>query len=98
MSVTKYFSYTVGNSCSLGVENPSVVKQFAYPNPVENGLQLQLFDDQNQITLTDILGRKVLEDVVKSTHTIDMSAFKSGTYFLKINNSLGSENMKIIKK
>jgi endo-1,3(4)-beta-glucanase len=97
LSVTKYLSYTVGNSCSLGVENPSEIKQLAYPNPVENSLQLQLFDDQNQITLTDILGRKVLEDVVKSTHTIDMSALKSGIYFLKINNSLGVENLKIIK-
>ncbi|QBN20577.1 carbohydrate-binding protein [Flavobacterium nackdongense] len=97
LSVTKYLSYTVGNSCSLGVENPYEIKQLAYPNPVENSLQLQLFDDQNQITLTDVLGRKVLEDVVKSTHTIDMSSFKSGIYFLKINNSLGIENLKIIK-
>jgi beta-glucanase (GH16 family) len=98
MAVTKYFSYVVGSSCSLGVETSSELKQFAYPNPVENSLQLQLIDDQNQITLTDILGRKILEDVVKSTHTIDMSSFKSGIYFLKINNSLGTENMKIIKK
>jgi beta-glucanase (GH16 family) len=97
LSVTKYLSYTVGNSCSLGVENPSELKQLAYPNPVENSLQLQMFDDQNQITLTDILGRKVLEDIVKSSHTIDMSPFKSGIYFLKINNSLGIENFKIIK-
>ena len=97
LSVTKYLSYTVGNSCALGVENPSKIKQFAYPNPVGNSLQLQLFDDQNQITLTDILGRKVLEKVVQSTHTIDMSSFKSGIYFLKINNSLGIENLKIIK-
>jgi beta-glucanase (GH16 family) len=97
LSVTKYLSYTVGNSCSLGVENPSELKQLAYPNPVENSLQLQMFDEQNQITLTDILGRKVLEDIVKSSHTIDMSPFKSGIYFLKINNSLGIENFKIIK-
>jgi beta-glucanase (GH16 family) len=98
LSVTKYLSYVVGSSCSLGVETSSELKQFAYPNPVENSLQLQLIDDKNQITLTDILGRKVLEDVVKSSHTIDMSSFKSGIYFLKINNSVGIETMKIIKK
>ncbi|QBN18061.1 family 16 glycosylhydrolase [Flavobacterium nackdongense] len=97
LSVTKYLSYVVGSSCSLGVENPSEIKQFAYPNPVGNSLQLQLADDENHITLTDILGRKVLEEAVKSNHTIDMSAFKSGVYFLKINNSLGIENLKIIK-
>jgi len=98
LSVTKYISYVVGTSCSLGVETSSELKQFAYPNPVENSLQLQLLDNQNQITLTDILGRKLIENVVKSVHTIDMSPFKSGIYFLKINNSLGIENMKIIKK
>lgn len=98
LSVTKYISYVVGSSCSLGVETSSELKQFAYPNPVENSLQLQLLDDQNQITLTDILGRKILEEVVKSSHVIDMSNFKSGVYFLKINNSLGIQNLKIIKK
>jgi hypothetical protein len=82
----------------LGVENPSEIQQFAYPNPVENSLQLQLFDDQNQITLTDVLGRKLFEKEVKSSHTIDMSTFKSGVYFLKISNSLGIENRRIIKK
>ena len=98
LSVTKYFSYVVGSSCSLGVETASELKQFAYPNPVENSLQLQLIDDQNQITLTDILGRKIMEESVKSTHTIDMRSFKPGIYFLKINNSVGIETMKIIKK
>ena len=98
LSVTKYISYVVGSSCSLGVESLSELKQFFYPNPVENILYLQLLDDQNQIILTDILGRKLLEDVVKSTHNLDMSNFKSGIYFLKVKNSYGIENIKIIKK
>jgi beta-glucanase (GH16 family) len=98
LSVTKYISYVVGSNCPLGLESASKLKQFAYPNPVENSLQLQLIDEQNHITLTDILGRKILEDVVKSNHIIDMGSFKSGIYFLKINNSVGIETMKIIKK
>jgi beta-glucanase (GH16 family) len=97
-SVTKYISYVVGSSCSLGVESVSELNQFCYPNPVENVLQLQLLDDQNQITVTDILGRKLIEKVVPSSHTIDMSAFKSGMYFLKIENSFGIQNIKIIKE
>jgi beta-glucanase (GH16 family) len=98
LSVTKYFSYVVGSSCSLGVETSSEFKQFYFPNPVENILYLQLLDDQNQIILTDILGRKLVEDVVKSSHTLDMSAFKSGIYFLKVDNSHGIQNLKILKK
>ena len=97
-SVTKYISYVVGSSCSLGVETVSELNQFCYPNPVEDFLQLQLLDDKNQITLTDVLGRKLIEKVVPSSHKIDMSAFKSGIYFLKINISFGIQNLKIIKE
>jgi hypothetical protein len=88
----------VGSSCSLGVETLSELNQSYYPNPVENKLYLQLLDDQNKIILTDILGRELLQEVVKSSHNVDMSAFKSGIYFLKVKNSKGVQNMKIIKK
>ncbi|WP_309642091.1 family 16 glycosylhydrolase [Flavobacterium sp.] len=98
LSVTRYFTYVVGSSCSLGIENPSDFKSSYYPNPVENILYLQLANDQNQIILTDLLGQKQVEDIVKSNHTIDMSSFKSGIYFLKIKNSDGIQNIKIIKK
>jgi beta-glucanase (GH16 family) len=98
LSVTKYFSYVVGSSCSLGVETLSELKQFFYPNPVEKILNLQLLDDQNQIILSDVLGRKLVEEVVKSSHNIDMSSFKSGIYFLKVKNSHGIQNVKIIKE
>lgn len=98
LSVTKYISYVVGSSCSLGVETVSESKQFCYPNPVDDIIQLQLLDNQNKITLTDVLGRKLIERVVSSSHKMDMSAFKSGIYFLRINNSVGTETMKIIKK
>lgn len=98
LSVTKYFSYVVGNSCSLGVENTSELKQFIYPNPVGEILYLQLLDDQNQIILTNISGQKLLEDVVKSSHNLDMSFYKSGLYFLTVKNSNGTQKIKIIKK
>ncbi|MGO4816800.1 family 16 glycosylhydrolase [Flavobacterium sp. W22_SRS_FP1] len=98
LSVTKYFSYLVGNSCSLGVETSSELKQFYFPNPVEDKLYLELLDEENHIVLTDILGQKLFEDEVKSFHTIDMSAFKTGLYFLRVKNSLGTQNFKISKK
>ena len=98
LSVTKYISYVVGSSCSLGVETVSELKQFCYPNPVDDVMQLQLLDNHNKITLTDVLGRKLIEEDVKSSHKIDMSSFKSGMYFLKIDNSYGIQNLKIIKK
>jgi beta-glucanase (GH16 family) len=98
LSVTKYFSYVVGSNCSLGVETSSQLKQFYFPNPVEDKLYLELLDEENQIFLTDILGQKLFEDEVKSSHTLDMSALKTGIYFLRVNNSHGTQNFKISKK
>jgi hypothetical protein len=72
-------------------------KQFFFPNPVQNVLYLELLDAQNKITVTDILGRTMIEDTVSSSHNIDMSAFKTGIYFLKVENTFGTQNLKIIK-
>lgn len=98
LSVTKYFSYVVGSNCTLGTQAPSEFIQMYYPNPVENKLNLRLSDDTNYIVLTNILGQKLVEDNVKSSHAIDMSTFKSGIYFLKVENSAGIQNLKILKK
>ena len=98
LAVTKYYTYTVGNTCSLSVETSSELKQFFYPNPVKNVFYLQLLDENNRIILSDVLGRKILEEVVKSSHTLDMSAYKTGVYLLNVENSYGIQNVKIIKE
>ncbi|HLF50876.1 family 16 glycosylhydrolase [Flavobacterium sp.] len=98
LSVTKYISYVVGSNCALGTTTPSELKQFSFPNPVEDVLHLQLSDHQNKIFLTDILGRMQLKSVVTSSHNLDMSSYKSGIYFLRVENSHGIQNLKIIKK
>jgi hypothetical protein len=97
LSVTKYFSYVVGNSCALGIENPKEIKQFFFPNPVQNELYLELADQQNRITITDILGRKLLEETVSASHILNMNTFKTGVYFLRVENNYGTQNLKIIK-
>ena len=98
LSVTKYFSYVVGNTCTLGVEDVSKEGQSIYPNPVENVLNLKLSDTQNQITLTDATGKKLLEAVVNASQTLDMKAYKTGLYFLNVKNPKGNQNFKVIKK
>jgi endoglucanase Acf2 len=98
LAVTKYYSYVVGNSCSLGVETVAKPKNIFYPNPVKNTLFLQLTGDQNRIFLSDVLGRKLLDATVPSNYSLDMSTFKTGIYFLRIENTYGVEHQKIIKK
>jgi len=61
-------------------------------------LHMQLSDGQNRIILTDILGSKIFEDKVQSSYTMDMSAYKSGIYFLRVENAHGIQNIKIIKE
>jgi hypothetical protein len=48
--------------------------------------------------LTDLLGRTVIEEEeVQAAHKIDMTAVKSGIYFLKIKNAHGIQSIKVIK-
>jgi beta-glucanase (GH16 family) len=98
LSVTKYVTYVVGNNCSLGTTTMSELQPMIYPNPVENNLYLQLLDDHNQITLTDITGRIQLEAQVNAVDNIDMTAYKSGIYFLTVKNTHGTQNYKVIKR
>jgi beta-glucanase (GH16 family) len=98
LSVTKYFSYVVGSNCTLGIKTAVGFKQLYFPNPVENILHLQLPEEQNHIIMTNVLGQTLVEDTVKSFHTLDMSDFRPGIYFLQVDNSFGIQNLKIIKK
>jgi beta-glucanase (GH16 family) len=98
LSVTKYISYVVGNNCSLGIEDTTHLEQQVYPNPVENVLHLQLSDEQNYITLTDVLGKTHIKEMVNSNGTIDMNSLKPGIYFLRVENAYGIKNIKIVKK
>ncbi len=98
LSVTKYFSYVVGNICNLKVENISITEELLYPNPVEHILKLKLSESQNTITLFDFLGKKLLTKNIANTSEFDMSAYPNGNYIIKIENNKGVNTHKIIKK
>ena len=98
LSVTKYYSYVVGDACTLGVENFSTSQETVYPNPVETVLNLKLFEKKNTITLYDFSGKKVLQKDMKATSQIDVTSYPSGNYLIKIENSKGTSTHKFIKK
>ncbi len=97
LSVTKYYSYVVGSNCTLGIDATSELKNVFYPNPVHNTLFLQLTDDQNRIFLTDVLGHKLIDSNVPSFYSLDMSSYKTGIYLLRVENTDGIQQVKIIK-
>ncbi|BEV05995.1 family 16 glycosylhydrolase [Chryseobacterium gambrini] len=99
MSVTKYYSYVVGDACiSLGVTDFFKVKELLYPNPVENSLNLKLPENKNTVTLYDFSGKKLFEKNVGATLELDFSSFTAGTYLIRIENSKGANTYKIVKK
>ncbi|WP_394667025.1 family 16 glycosylhydrolase [uncultured Chryseobacterium sp.] len=99
MSVTKYYSYVVGDACiSLGVTDFFKVKELLYPNPVENILNLKLPENKNTVTLYDFSGKKLFEKNVGTTLDLDFSSFTAGTYLIRIENSKGANTYKIVKK
>jgi beta-glucanase (GH16 family) len=98
MSVTKYFPYKVGSNCSLGIENPLELKSIVYPNPVHNTLFLELKEYKNRIVLTDVLGRKLFDGTVPTNYSLDMSSYKAGLYFLRVENTAGVQELKVVKE
>lgn len=99
MSVTKYYSYVVGDACiSLGVTDFLKAKELLYPNPVENSLNLKLPENKNTVTLYDFSGKKLFEKNVATTLDLDFSSFTAGTYLIRIENSKGVNTYKIVKK
>jgi hypothetical protein len=98
IGVTKYVPYVVGSNCAVGVEPLSVSMESIYPNPVENVLHVQHLGENKLMSLTDITGRIVMDDMPITIQTLDMSRFKPGIYFLKVKSTGGIRNIKIIKK
>ncbi|WBX96063.1 family 16 glycosylhydrolase [Chryseobacterium gambrini] len=99
MSVTKYYSYVVGDACiSLGVTDFFKAKELLYPNPVENILNLKLPENKNTVILYDFSGKKLFEKNVGETLELDFSSFTAGTYLIRIENSKGANTYKIVKK
>lgn len=99
MSVTKYINYQVGKNCEvIGIEIGPQMEQYIFPNPVKNTLHLQLSDEKNQLIVMDILGNKIIETNVPAVHELNMTAFKTGIYILRIENRVGIQYVKIVKE
>jgi photosystem II stability/assembly factor-like uncharacterized protein len=89
----------------VGIDEPGLSgKLDIYPNPAENTLNIQLRDNANlslMITITDLVGKKVLEeDVLLSTGhktiPVDVSSLQEGIYLLRIDDRESTLTKKLI--
>ena len=83
---------------SLGTDEFDKVRFSYYPNPVKDVLHITMDKEIEHITVTGFAGQIVLEKEVHATqYNIDLSAFASGVYFVKVSTGKQFKIIKVIK-
>jgi beta-glucanase (GH16 family) len=83
LSVTKYFSYIVGNNCALGLENFAEKEQFTFQNPAREFVYISSKNNIDKVEIYDLLGKLVSTTNV-DTKKVDIKKLSKGIYFLAI--------------
>lgn len=85
---------------SLGVNDFTAAGLQVYPNPVERVLTITSKELVSQVTITNLLGQKVIEAAVSgNTAEINVSSLPQGTYILQVYGESGKAySTKIIRK
>ncbi|PNQ72679.1 hypothetical protein C1T31_11085 [Hanstruepera neustonica] len=86
---------------TLSTEDFQAVNQelFTYfPNPVSNNLTIKAQKNIQNITVFNMLGQTVINNVPNAVESnVDMSALKSGAYFVKVTVDNQTETIRIIR-
>ncbi len=92
------FSYSFRNVLILSTPENSLNDLKIYPNPAHSKLIIQFATNNfDSISITDVNGRTVLTKKTMVSNEIDISALKSGMYFITITSSGGNITKKFIK-
>lgn len=79
--------------------NPTSSLLKVFPNPANKGIVTIKYDNSSNLTnysLADILGRETLKGSFMNQITLDLSGYKQGTYFIKVENDGKSEVQKLL--
>lgn len=84
----------------LGVNDFAAAGLQVYPNPVESMLTITSKEFVSQITITNLLGQKVMDVAVNGNNTeLNVSSLPQGTYILQVYGEEGkSHSTKIVRK
>ena len=99
-----YTASWVSNPWVSIAENPELPVSRVWPNPVRAQLTIELetiADEQLSITLSDLQGRLVMEDVLKGGslyYTIQTNDLAGGNYILTLHDGKRSYSQKIVKQ
>lgn len=100
LAVTKYFSYQVGTTCSLSMDDNELKKLQVYPNPTVNNWTLKTPNAPiMSVVIFNILGKNVMTLMPNSKEVIiDGTFFNSGVYFAQISSENSVKTIKLIRK
>lgn len=83
LSVTEYFSYVVGDDCTLSQINPIQFDDFTFPNPVKDGLIITSNKTIDKIEIYSITGKLVLQTST-NLEQVDVSKLAKGLYIVTV--------------
>jgi len=93
LSVTKYFTYVVGDDCTLSISPTENHESFTFLNPIDNYLTLKTSMAIDKIEIHNLLGKLVLISTA-TAEPINLENLSKGIYLL----SVYQGNKKSIKK
>ncbi len=100
INVAPILNFTIGsNYCTvlnLNENNNSKETINIYPNPTNNIIHVESFDNIETISVYDINSKKILSNII--SNTIDVSSLHSGLYLIKIKTDQGEFTQKFIKE
>ena len=98
LAVTKYFSYTVGDNCTLNTtENELASFLRLYPNPVNDFLNIETSKVITKVEIYSVIGKKMLV-IDKNLNRILIDDLSSGLYLIKIFSDELNYTTKFIKE
>lgn len=83
LSVTKYFSYVVGNSCNLSIPTNENLAAFTFKNPARSYLEIHSLSHLQKVEIYSMTG-VLMKSVTSDTSKIDISNLSSGVYLLSV--------------
>lgn len=92
-----FYEFTSNPSTNIAVLNLLNPVQ-VYPNPVNTILQIDNIEEKSRIIIYNSIGMKLKELTLTHENEIDFAGYKSGIYFITINNNRNeTKTFKVIK-
>jgi hypothetical protein len=81
----------------VGIFQDSENEVFVYPNPTSGSLMFQFVGQELYIQLTDLAGNLIMERVIATNDSLDLSVLASGIYFVNFGAGSAIKPIKIVK-